>query len=53
MGIEPETFLSPKVLVPAYLCKFRKTLTPDEMKQDIIFSPAPDNTRCVEHIVKW
>ncbi len=36
-----------------YLCKFKSTLTPEEMKTDLVFTPAEDNEDYREHIIKW
>jgi hypothetical protein len=36
-----------------FLCKFRDTLTPAEMAEDLVFTPAEDDTPYREHIVKW
>jgi len=36
-----------------YLCKFKKTLTPEDMTTDLVFSPAPDNMPYRQHIIKW
>ena len=36
-----------------YLCKFKATLTPAEMRNDLTFVPAPDNNPYREHSVRW
>ncbi len=35
------------------LCKFKGRLTPDQMKQDLILKPAPDNEPYRETKVVW
>jgi len=53
-GVEPKDFFTLKELSSySYLCKFRDILTPAGMAQDIIFTPAADNTPYREHLVKW
>lgn len=36
-----------------YLCKFKDTLTPDQMREDIAFTKAQDDEPYQEHIVRW
>ena len=36
-----------------YLCKFKDTLTPDQMREDIVFTKAEDDEPYREHIVRW
>ena len=36
-----------------YLCKFKSKLTPEEMKTDLILTPAKDNDEYRAHIIKW
>ena len=50
---EPAGFFKPEEMSYSYLCKFRDVLTPARMTEDIIFTPAPDNTPYREHIVQW
>jgi hypothetical protein len=51
--IDPEGFFDPKKMNFHYLCKFKDRLTPDRMREDIIFSEAEDDKPYREHIVKW
>ena len=51
--IEPRDFFKPDDLKCAYLCKFRDVLTPAQMNEDIVFSPAGDNDSYREHWVGW
>ena len=51
--IDPEGFFDPKKMNFPYLCKFKDRLTPDRMREDIIFSEAEDDKPYREHIVKW
>jgi hypothetical protein len=51
--VEPEGFFKPDDLSYPYLCKFKDTLTPSQMTEDIVFTQARDNTHYREHIVKW
>jgi len=58
LGTEPIGFFDEKEFseksgLYRYLSKFRDTLAPAEMSQDIVFKPAKDNTPYREHIVKW
>ncbi len=38
---------------PAVLCKFKKRLRPEEMKEDIVFEFAPDNSSYQETKIVW
>jgi len=51
--IDPEGFFDPKKMNFPYLCKFKDRLTPDRMREDIIFSEAEDDKPYREHIVSW
>jgi hypothetical protein len=48
-----EEFPSPEMMGYPYLCKFKDTLTPEEMAEDLVFTPAPDNTPYREHQIHW
>ncbi len=50
---EPRGFFDPKKLNFPYLCKFRDTLTPDKMTEDIVFDEAEDAAPYREHIFEW
>ncbi|MCC6697227.1 MAG: DUF2330 domain-containing protein [Candidatus Hydrogenedentes bacterium] len=52
-GLHPEGFFKPGDMDLPYLCKFKGTLTPAQMSQDIVFTPAVDKSDYREHIVKW
>jgi hypothetical protein len=36
-----------------YLCKFRDTLTPEQMREDLVFTKATDDAPYREHIWRW
>ncbi len=50
---EPENFFDSDDLDFPYLSKFGDTLTPEQMSEDIIFTPAEDQTPYQEHIIRW
>jgi hypothetical protein len=50
---EPEGFFDLDAMDFPYLCKFRDTLTPEEMREDIVFTKAADNAPYREHIWRW
>jgi len=52
-AVEPAGFLTAENLLCSYLCKFRDTLTAEQMKEDITFAPASDTTPYRERIVTW
>jgi len=54
--IEPDGFLDDvhgSLLLNPYITKFRGILKPEEMKQDLVFTPAPDNLPVREHLTIW
>ena len=51
--IDPKGFFDPKKMNFPYICKFKDRLTPDKMREDIIFSEAEDKKTYREHIVSW
>jgi Uncharacterized protein conserved in bacteria (DUF2330) len=51
--IDPKGFFDPKKMNFPYICKFKDRLTPDGMREDIIFSKAEDDKPHREHIVTW
>lgn len=52
-GITPKGFFKADDLDLSYICKFKQTLTPDEMREDIVFKPAQDKSDYRERIIKW
>jgi hypothetical protein len=52
LRIDPEGFFDPEKMNYPYLCKFRDTLTPDEMRLDISFSEAEDDEPYRKHIFR-
>ncbi len=38
---------------PMFICKFKKKLSPEQMKQDLELEYAPDNNPYVKKIVRW
>ncbi len=50
---DPPGFIPHEELSVSYLCKFRDTLSPEEMSEDIYFYPAPDMEPYREHIIRW
>jgi hypothetical protein len=50
-GTEPEGFFGDWDY--PYLCKFKDTLSPADMTEDITFHPASDNEPYREHLVEW
>lgn len=38
---------------PMMLCKFKGRLTPEQMKQDLEFTPSPDNEPYRERLIVW
>jgi hypothetical protein len=51
--VEPTGFFTAEQLSYPYLCKFRNTLTAEQMKEDIVFIPARDDTPYRERVVRW
>ena len=49
----PKGFFDPMKMEFPYLCKFKDTLTPDQMREDIVFTKAQDDEPYREHIVRW
>jgi hypothetical protein len=50
---DPEGFFDPNTMTYPHLCKFKATLTPNQMTQDLTFTPAPNNEPHREHLIKW
>lgn len=53
MECDPKGFFSIEDLTHSFLCKFRSTLTPEQMNDDIVFIPADDNQAYRERITRW
>jgi hypothetical protein len=53
VNIDPAEFFTSQNLDFPYLCKFKATLTPAQMGQDLVFAPADDNSEFKEHLVEW
>ena len=52
-SMDPKNFFTEEDFNLSYLCKFKATLTPEQMQEDIVFEQAPDNEPYREHIVEW
>lgn len=52
-AVEPAGFFTAENLLCSYLCKFRDTLTAEQMKEDITFAPAGDSAPYRERIITW
>lgn len=50
---DPESFFTEEQLQYPYICKFKGTLSPEEMKDDLYFSEALDNSEVQKTIVRW
>lgn len=51
--IKPENSMTQEELSLTYLCKFKGTLTPADMKSDMVFIPAKNDDPFREHKVRW
>jgi hypothetical protein len=51
--VEPKGFFASDDLSFSWLCKFKAVLTSEQMKEDIAFTPASDETPYRERIVRW
>lgn len=52
-GTTPESFFAPHAFAAPYLCKFKSTLSPAQMVQDLTFVKASDNEPYRERLVMW
>ena len=52
-GVTPMSFFKADDLSPSYICKFKQNLTPNEMREDIVFAPAQDKADYREHKISW
>jgi hypothetical protein len=52
-GVEPEGFFSHADLALPYLCKFKGTLAPEQMREDLLFTLSGDNSRYPKRAVRW
>jgi hypothetical protein len=51
--VEPESFFLGRGSGLHYLCKFRGTLTAEEMREDLHFERALDDAPCSEWVIRW
>ena len=51
--VEPEGFFEDEDLLLPYFCRFRDTLTPAQMREDISFTPASNSKPYREHVWRW
>jgi hypothetical protein len=51
--IEPSGFFTDKELELPYLCKFKRTLNPKQMQDDLVFTRAADDQPYRKHIFVW
>ena len=51
--VEPTGFFSDAELALPFLCKFKGTLTPEQMREDLRFARVGDDQPYRKHIVKW
>ncbi len=51
--VEPEGFLTVTELELPFLCKFKGTLAPDQMREDLILTLAADRKPYRKHIITW
>ncbi len=52
-GVEPEGFFSRADLALPYLCRFGGTLTPEQMREDLVFTRAEDNKPYPKRVFIW
>jgi hypothetical protein len=52
-GVEPEGFFSRADLALPYLCRFDGRPTPEEMREDLVFTRAEDNKPYPKRIFIW
>jgi hypothetical protein len=52
-NVEPEGFFSPSDLALPYLCKFKGTLSPEEMREDLVFRLAETNDPYPQATIVW
>ncbi len=53
LTFEPENFRENWSFTQSYLTKLKATLTPEQMKEDLILQHAPDDTPYRERIYRW
>jgi hypothetical protein len=51
--VEPEGFFSRAEIALSYLCEFKDTLTPEEMREDLTLAIAKDRKPYKRHIIQW
>ena len=52
-AIDPRSRPVERAPITQFLCKFKDTLTPQQMRQDLEFSNAPDDMPYQEHVIVW
>jgi hypothetical protein len=50
---DPRGFLSPAMLQLPFVTKFKGVLSPEQMKEDLQFTAAPDHEPVREHVIVW
>jgi hypothetical protein len=51
--VEPRAFFGTNDLAVTSLCRFKDTLTPEQMRRDIVFRSCDDGNPYREHMVRW
>lgn len=51
--VEPAGFFSGSDLALPYLCKFKGTLTPEQMREDLTLALAADSRSYRQRIITW
>jgi hypothetical protein len=52
-SVEPQGFFSPSELALPYLCKFKDTLSPEQMQEDLVFRLAETNDPYPKATIVW
>ena len=53
MLLEPQGFFSHQEHTLSYLCKFKGTLTPGQMQEDLVLAPAEDDRSYNRYNIVW
>jgi hypothetical protein len=51
--VQPPGFFNNAELDLSYLCKFKGTLTPEQMQEDFVLALAEDDEPYRKHIIMW